>query len=71
MNFDLDKINATIEEQGRYKKWVAAQVGVSHAYLSGVLLNRRRPSLNLIERLANVLKLNPKDLLLEELDRVD
>lgn len=56
------KINEQIELNGRKKKWVAQQLGVSQEVLSRWINGRSMPSVNNLFKLAKILNCKVDDL---------
>lgn len=62
----MDKINrlkAVLAEQGKSGKWLAEQLGKSTCTVSKWCSNSTQPDLYTLERIANLLEVDKRDLL--------
>ncbi len=59
----INRIKVVLVEQGRTGKWLAGQLGKNEATVSRWCSNTSQPSLEMLVLIANVLEVNPKDLI--------
>ena len=60
---DLNRIKVVLVEQKRTSKWLAEQLGKNPATVSKWCTNTSQPDLHTLNKIAEVLKVNIKDLL--------
>ena len=60
---DLNRIKVVLVEQKRTSKWLAEQLGKNPATVSKWCTNTSQPDLRTLKKIAEVLKVNIKDLL--------
>ena len=60
---NLNRIKVVLVEQGKTGKWLAEQLGKNEATISRWCSNTSQPSLEMLVQIANVLKVNTKDLI--------
>lgn len=61
----MNRIKEVLDTQGRSQKWLAAQIGKSYNMVNAYVQNRQQPRLEVLYKIAEVLSVNPKDLLSE------
>ncbi len=59
----INRIKVVLVEQGKTGKWLAEQLGKNEATISRWCSNTSQPSLEMLVHIANVLKVNTKDLI--------
>ena len=59
----INRIKVLLVEQGKTGKWLAEQLGKNEATISRWCSNTSQPSLEMLVQIANVLKVNTKDLI--------
>ena len=59
----INRIKVVLVEQGKTGKWLAEQLGKNEATISRWGSNTSQPSLEMLVQIANVLKVNTKDLI--------
>jgi putative transcriptional regulator len=52
-----------LEEKGIKQTWLAEKLGKSFCIVNSYVCNRRQPSLDVLFEIANILQVNPKDLI--------
>lgn len=62
-NKTLNRIKIVLEEKGVKQKWLAEQLGKSFCMINAYVCNRRQPSIETLFQIANLLNVNPKELL--------
>ena len=61
----MNRIKEVLQEKGINQTWLAEKLGKSFNVVNDYCNNRRQPSLELIFKIADVLSVNPKDLIKE------
>ena len=61
----MNRIKEVLQEKGIKQTWLAEKLGKSFNIVNDYCNNRRQPSLELIFKIADVLSVNPKDLIKE------
>lgn len=65
MTHDLmNRIKEVLEEKDKTQTWLAEKLGKSYNMVNSYAQNRRQPSLEILFKIAAVLKVDPKDLIL-------
>ncbi len=59
----MNRIKAVLEEKGIKQTWLAEKLGKSYNMVNSYVQNRRQPSLEDLNRIANILDIDVKDLL--------
>ncbi|GMN12050.1 hypothetical protein MTsPCn9_09170 [Croceitalea sp. MTPC9] len=62
----MNRIKEVLEEKGIKQVWLAEKLGKSYNIVNGYVQNRSQPSLEDLYRIADILNVSPKDLLLEQ-----
>lgn len=65
-NKTLNRIKIVLEEKGVKQKWLAEQLGKSFCIINAYVCNRRQPSIETLFQIADLLNVNPKELLNSE-----
>ena len=63
MQKDLNRIKVVLVEKNRTGKWLAENLGFSTCAVSRWCSNKAQPDLNTLDRIANLLGVEMKDLL--------
>uniref|UniRef100_UPI0039C142C9 helix-turn-helix domain-containing protein n=2 Tax=Bacteroides TaxID=816 RepID=UPI0039C142C9 len=61
----MNRIKEVLEEKGIKQTWLAEKIGKSFSQTNAYVCNRRQPSLEVLFQIAELLNVNPKDLLAE------
>ena len=61
----MNRIKEVLEEKGIKQTWLAKKIGKSFSQTNAYVCNRRQPSLEVLFQIAELLNVNPKDLLAE------
>lgn len=61
----MNRIKEVLEEKGIKQKWLAEQLGKSYNMVNSYAKNRRQPSIEILFQIATILKVEAKDLLIE------
>lgn len=65
-SIDIERINrlkVVLVEQNRTGKWLAEQLGKNEATISRWCSNSAQPSLEMLVKIASILKVNPRSLI--------
>lgn len=60
----MNRIKVVLEEKGIKQKWLAERLGKSYNMVNSYAQNRRQPSLEDLYKIAEILSINPRDLLI-------
>ena len=61
-----NNIKMVLEQQGRSQVWLAKAIDKSVNTINAYVQNRTQPSLEILYKIAEVLNVNPKDLLIDK-----
>ena len=61
----MNRIKEVLEEKGIKQKWLAEQLGKSYNMVNSYAQNRRQPSLEDLYKIAKIINVQVKDLLIE------
>jgi putative transcriptional regulator len=61
----MNRLKEIIKKQGRTQKWISSQMGRSENTISLWCLNKIQPSLEDLYKIADLLNVNVKDLLID------
>lgn len=64
VNERINRLKIVLAEQNRKGKWLAEQLGKNEATISRWCSNSAQPSLEMLVKIASVLNVNTKDLLM-------
>lgn len=59
----MNRIKQVLEEKGIKQVWLADKLGKSFNTVNGYVQNRNQPSLEVLYEIAEILNVNPKELL--------
>jgi putative transcriptional regulator len=59
----MNRIKEVLEEKGIKQTWLAEQLGKSYNMVNGYVQNRQQPRLEVLYEIANILKIDVKELL--------
>lgn len=62
---NMNRIKDVLEQKGIKQKWLAGQLGKSYNMVNSYAQNRRQPSLEDLYKIAEILNVEVKDLLIE------
>ncbi len=60
----MNRIKEVLEEKGIKQTWLAEKLNKSYNMVNSYVQNRRQPSLELLNEIANVLDIDVKDLII-------
>lgn len=61
----MNRIKEVLDEKGIKQTWLAEKLGKSFNMVNGYLNNRRQPSIEVLYRIAELLDVEAKDLLVD------
>ena len=61
-----NNIKIVLEQQGRSQVWLAKAIDKSVNTVNAYVQNRTQPSLDILYKIADLLNVNPKDLLIDK-----
>lgn len=64
----MNRIQAILKKQGRSQTWLAKQLGKSYNMVNSYVKNRRQPSLDILYRIADILAVDARQLLISNLE---
>ena len=59
----MNRIKEVLEEKGVKQTWLAEQLGKSYNMVNGYVQNRQQPRLEVLFQIAEILEINPRDLI--------
>lgn len=62
----MNRIKAVLQEKGITQTWLAEQLGKSYNMVNAYVQNRQQPRLEVLFDIARLLKLQPRELLIEQ-----
>ena len=63
MDKPKNRIKVVLEERGIKQTWLAERLGKSFCIVNSYVCNRRQPSLDVLFEIANILNIDPKELI--------
>lgn len=63
----INRLKVVLVEQNRTGKWLAEQLGKNEATISRWCSNASQPSLEMLVKIASILKVNPRSLINDEI----
>ncbi|MCF6279395.1 MAG: helix-turn-helix transcriptional regulator [Flavobacteriaceae bacterium] len=61
----MNRIKEVLEEKGIKQKWLAEKLGKSYNMVNSYVQNRKQPRLEVLYKIAKILQVNAKDLLID------
>lgn len=62
----MNRIKEALQEKGLTQVWLAEQLGKSFKMVNAYACNRKQPSLEILNRIAEILQVSVKDLIVEQ-----
>lgn len=59
----MNRIKEVLEEKGIKQKWLAAKLGKSYNMVNSYVQNRRQPSLEILNQIAELLNVDVRELI--------
>ena len=63
----MNRIKAVLEEKGIKQVWLARKLNKSYNMVNGYVQNRQQPRLEVLMKIANILEVDVKDLIISNL----
>ena len=60
----MNRIKIVLEQKGIKQVWLSEQLGKSYNMINSYVQNRRQPSIEVLYKIANILEVDVKDLLI-------
>ena len=64
----MNRIKEVLSEKDLTQTWLSEQIGKSYNMVNGYVQNRRQPSLELLYKIADLLKVDVKELIVSKKD---
>lgn len=64
----MNRIKEVLIEQGKTQAWLAQELDKSYNMVNSYVQNRRQPSITVLYRIAEILDVNVKELLTDNMD---
>ena len=61
----MNRIKEVLEEKGIKQRWLAEKLGKSYNMVNSYVQNRKQPRLEVLYKIAEILQVNAKDLLVD------
>lgn len=61
--YTMNRIREVLDQKGIRQTWLADKLGKSFSIVNAYVCNRRQPSLELLFEIAEILQVNPKELI--------
>jgi transcriptional regulator with XRE-family HTH domain len=65
----MNRIKEVLNEKGIKQKWLAEQLGKSYNMVNSYVQNRKQPRLEVLYKIAEILNIEAKELLVETKDQ--
>lgn len=62
----MNRIKEVLREKGIKQIWLAEKLGKSYNMVNSYTTNKRQPSIEILYKIADVLDINPRDLLIDK-----
>lgn len=62
----MNRIKEVLEEKGIKQTWLADKLGKSYNMVNGYVQNRQQPRLEVLYKIAEILQVSPKELIIEK-----
>lgn len=62
----MNRIKEVLEEKGIKQTWLAGKLGKSYNMVNGYVQNRQQPRLEILYKIAEILQVSPKELIIEK-----
>ncbi|MFV0539191.1 MAG: helix-turn-helix domain-containing protein [Dysgonomonas sp.] len=62
----LNRIKEVLDEKGIKQTWLAEKLGKSFSSINAYACNRQQPSLEILNKIAEILQVNIKDLIVDK-----
>jgi len=65
----MNRIKEVLEEKGIKQTWLALELGKSYNMVNSYVKNRRQPSLEILNKIAEILNIDIRDLLVSNKEK--
>lgn len=65
MSYPMNRIKEVLNEKGLKQIWLTERLGKSYNMVNSYVQNRQQPRLEVLYKIAELLQVSPKDLLIE------
>jgi putative transcriptional regulator len=65
----MNRIKEVLEEKGIKQTWLAVELGKSYNMVNSYVKNRRQPSLEILNKIAEILNIDIRDLLVSNKEK--
>lgn len=69
MDRPMNRIKEVLEERGIKQTWLAEKLGKSFCIVNSYVCNRRQPSLEVLFQIAEILQVDPKELITNQVSK--
>lgn len=69
MDRPMNRIKEVLEERGIKQTWLAEKLGKSFCMVNSYVCNRRQPSLEVLFQIAEILQVDPKELITNQVSK--
>ena len=69
--YAMNRIREVLDEKGIRQTWLADKLGKSFSIVNAYVCNRRQPSLELLFEIAEILQVDPKELIDSKKKKID
>ncbi|KAA6314804.1 hypothetical protein EZS27_034639 [termite gut metagenome] len=66
---ELNRIKEVLDEKGIKQTWLAEKLGKSFSMVNAYSCNRKQPTLEMLNRIANILQVSVKELIIDNKDK--
>jgi transcriptional regulator with XRE-family HTH domain len=65
---ELNRIREILDEKGIKQTWLAEKLGKSFSMVNAYACNRKQPTLEMLNRIADILQVSVKELIIDKKD---
>ncbi|MDR1881873.1 MAG: helix-turn-helix transcriptional regulator [Prevotella sp.] len=66
INMELNRIKEVLDERGIKQTWLAEKLGKSFSTMNAYSCNRKQPTLEMLNRIADILQVSVKELIVDD-----
>lgn len=67
----MNRIKAVLDERGIKQTWLAEKLGKSYNMVNSYVQNRRQPSLEILNQIAELLSMDVKELIVSNIKEIE
>jgi transcriptional regulator with XRE-family HTH domain len=67
---ELNRIKEVLDEKGIKQTWLAEKLGKSFSMVNAYCCNRKQPTLEMLNRIADILQVSVKELIIDNKDEI-